>query len=185
MPRKRDAHLRSSTQETAQKCSRSMLRFADNSPGATARHLANCGRKFSAHVLMVRMCLAMQALLALRSDAVAAGQAHKDMLAAARREEAERFQQALAEARTAAAQHVRVHALVYTQMPLRTAVPEVELIRVLRRRPLLPPCPEPSRSPHPSLKCSMRALYSGFCITICPTQAPLSLSLPLRTVLPG
>ncbi len=48
-----------------------------------------------------------QVLLALRSDAVAAGQAHKDMLAAARRDDAERHRDALAEACAAAAQHVR------------------------------------------------------------------------------
>lgn len=46
-------------------------------------------------------------LLALRSDAVAAGQAHKDTLATARREDAERSQQALANARSAAVLHVR------------------------------------------------------------------------------
>lgn len=52
-----------------------------------------------------------QVLLTLRSDAVAAGQAHKDMLAAARREDAERFQQTLAEARAAAALHVQTASL--------------------------------------------------------------------------
>jgi hypothetical protein len=54
-------------------------------------------------------------LLALRSDAVAAGQAHRDTLATARREDAERSQQALANVRAAAALHVR--SVPYLLMP--------------------------------------------------------------------